>query len=72
MFFCKFSFANSFSLMAMDIIQILLLGTLTFSANVKCQSFLPSKTNNYFPAVIELDEKDDARIFDGNRGNVLA
>ena len=57
--------------MAMKIIQILLLGTLSFAANIKCQSYPPSKTNNYLPADIEVDEKDGARIADGYRGNAL-
>ena len=56
----------------MKIIQIFLLGTLSFVANIKCHSFSPSKTNNYLPAKIEVDEKDDASISDGSRGKVLS
>ena len=58
--------------MAMKIMQILLLGTLSFVANIKCESFPPSKTNNYLPVDIEVDEKGDARIADGIKGNVLS
>ena len=56
----------------MKVIQILLFGTLSFAANIKCQSFPPSKTINYLPADIEVDEKDDARIADGNRVDAYA
>ncbi len=57
--------------MEMKIIQILLLGTLSFAVNIKCQSYPPLKIKNYLPADIEVDEKGGARITEGNRGNVL-
>ena len=56
----------------MSIIQLLLLGTLSCVVNIRCQPFTPSKTNNYIAAEIEVNEKGDATIGDGNLGNVFA
>ena len=55
----------------MRIVQILLYVILSCIVNTKCNLFPPSMTNNYLPAEIEVDEKDDMRVADGNIGNVL-
>ena len=56
----------------MRILQILLLGSLSCVFSIKCQPFVPSKSNNYHPVEIEVGEKSNARIGGGNGVNTYA